>query len=208
MGVERRAWPRPVVEVSPPEVLAGRPARFEVLEHTARSGHYVLVLAPEAGAAVEVRYRVADGLRLPIEVGERLWFNQSSDGHGLAVRDADGAPRAVVSVDGALDEVVEGLVTPGFASDRLVYSEAAAEPSGCVTLVDHHELEVRRGQERVHVPPGTALALSIPTPAGERAMRFYALDASRPTPRRQGRDEGRCVVATHVSWALVATPSP
>lgn len=208
VGVDRRAWARPFVEVSPPEVLAGRPSRFAVLDHASRAGLNVLVLEPEAGAAVEVRYRVADGLRLPVEVGERLWFNQSSDGLGLAVRDAEGAPRAVISVDGALADEVDGVVTPAFAPERLVYSEATAEPSGCLTLVDHHDLEVRRGQERIHVAPGAVLTLPLATPAGERMMRLYALDASRPTPRRQDRGDARCAAATHVSWVLVATRAP
>lgn len=208
VGVERRAWPRPHLEVSPPEVLAGRPGRFAVLEHASRGGLHVLVLEPEAGDDVEVRYRVADGLRLPIEAGERLWFNQSSDGVGLAVRDGEGAPRAVISVDGALSEVVEGLITPAFVPERLAFSEASAEPSGCLTMLDHHELEVRRGQERIYAAPGTTLALTVPTAAGERTMRLYALDASRPTPRRQERDDSRCTAAAHVSWVLVAAGAP
>lgn len=173
-----------------------------------REDRYVLVLGPEAGAGVEVSYRVADGLRLPVEPGEHLWFNQSSDGVGLAVRDADGAPRVVISVDGSLAELVDALVTPAFSPDRLVYSEALAEPSGCLTMVDHHELEVRRGQERSFVAPGTTLTLTLPTPAGDRAMRLYALDASRPTPRRQDREDARCAPPSHVSWVLVASPTP
>lgn len=208
LGIEGRAWGRPLVEVSPPEVLAGRPERYAVLQHLMREGRHVLVLEPEAGAEVEVSYRVAGGLRLPVEPGEHLWFNQSSDGLGLAVRDAEGAPRVVISVDGALAEQVEALVTPAFAPERLVYSEALAEPSGCLTMVDHHELEVRRGQERSFVAPGATLALTLPTPAGERVMRLYALDASRPTPRRQDREEERCATTAHVSWVLVATPAP
>jgi hypothetical protein len=205
-ALERRAWERPRIQVAPAEVLAGSPTPYLVLGHEAGAGEWTLRLGPEAGEPVVVRYRVADGLRLPIAAGERLWFNQSSRGIGLVVREADGAPRVVVSTDGALTEAVEGILAPSFETDRLVYSELTVLPSGCVVALEHHELEVRRDGQRSFVTPGSVVRVNVPSPAGEIAMNLYVIDVSRPPPRRQERDDPRCEQPAHVSWMLVRAP--
>ena len=71
----RRAWERPWIAASLPDVLAGRAVYLEVIEHVAEGGVWKLVLEPEAGAPMDIRYRIADALRLPIAVGEHLWCN-------------------------------------------------------------------------------------------------------------------------------------
>lgn len=195
------------MRVSPPEVLAGRPARYKVVEHLRREALWLLVLGPEAGQPVEVSYRVADGLRLPFEPGEQLWLNQSSDGEGLVVRDDAGALRVLIVVDGALASTVETSITPSFDPDHLVYTEVVALPSGCMLVLDHHTLEVRAASQRVAVAPGSRTRIALTTTAGEVPMDLYAFDASRPTPRRQDRqnaDDPRCPTLSQVSWMLVS----
>ncbi len=209
LGPEQRAWDRPFLEVSPPEVLAGRPARYEVVEHVRRDALWVIVLGPEAGLPVEVRYRVADGLRLPVETGEQLWLNQSSDGAGLVVRDDAGALRVLIAIDGALANTIDISITPSFDADRLIYTEVVALPSGCMLVLDHHALEVRQESQRTFVAPGARARIALATPAGEVPMELFAFDASRPTPRRQDRqnaDDPRCPTLAQVSWMLVRAP--
>lgn len=205
-AAERRAWARPWIRVLPAEVLAGRPIAFTVLGHEAAEESWRLRLGPEAGEPVVLDYRVAGGARLPIEPGERLWFNQSSRGAGLVVRDAEGALRALVSIDGELAEVVEATVTPSFETERLVYSELVASPSGCVVAIDHHALEVRQDGQRSYVAPGSVTRVEVPSPGGVIAMNLYALDVSRPSPRRLEREDPRCPTPAHVSWMVVRAP--
>ena len=203
---ERRAWDRPYIVVSPPEVLAGRAARYKVVAHVQRDAVWLLVLEPEAGQPVELSYRVADGLRLPVEPGEQIWANQSSDGVGLVVRDDAGALRVLIAVDGVLADTIDGAVVPSFGSERLVYTEVVALLSGCLLVLDHHMLEVRQGGQRSFVAPGSRTRIALTTGAGAVPMDLYAFDASRPTPRRQapeGGEDPRCPVLAQVSWMLV-----
>lgn len=204
---ELLAWERPRIEVSPVEVLAGHASEFTVLEHVADGGGWALHLEPEAGEPVVVRYQVAGGVRLPCEVGERLWFNQSSNGVGLVIRDGDGIVRAAVSIDSEGSDAVGRILSPSFDVDRLVYSEAIALPSGCLALVDHHELEVRQAGQRSYVVPGSVTRIELPSPRGAIPMDLYALDVSRPAPRQE-LDDARCPALGHVSWLVVRAGEP
>ncbi len=188
-------------------MLAGRAVYLEVIEHVAEGGVWKLVLEPEAGAPMDIRYRIADALRLPIAVGEHLWFNQSADAEGLVVRNTDGALRALVVVDGAAAGTIEGLVRPSFEGDRLVYSDVVAAPSGCMMVIDHHALELTQGRQRTFVAPGTITRVTVPAPtpgdsAATLSMDLHVLDVSRPTPRR-AEDDPRCPTLAHVSWLLL-----
>lgn len=206
---ERRAWDLPYLVAAPADVLAGRPARYRVIDHMQRDSLWVLVLGPEAGEAIELSYRVADGLRLPIEPGELLWFNQSSDGVGLVVRDEALALRVLIVVDGVLADAVEGAIVPSFDIDRLMYTEVVALPSGCMLVLDHHALEVQQRGQRTFVGPGSRTRVTLASSAGDLTADLYAFDASRPALRRQDRqseDDPRCPALAHVSWMLVRTP--
>jgi|GEM_PF-2845535 len=206
---ERRSWDAPHIAAAPTDVLAGRPARYLVIDHLRRGATWLLVLGPEAGEAIELSYRVADGLRLPIEAGELLWFNQSSNGVGLVVRDEAQALRVLIAVDGALADTVESTVLPSFDIDRLSYTEVVALPSGCMLVVNHGALEVQQRGQRTFVRPGSRTRVTLPTSAGDLVMELYAFDVSRPALRRQDRqseDDPRCPSLTHVSWMLVRTP--
>lgn len=188
-------------------MLAGHAVLLKVIEHGADGGVWKLVLQPEAGEPMDIRYRIANALRLPIAVGEQLWFNQSADATGLVVRNTNGALRALVVVDGALAGTVEGLVRPSFETDRLVYSDVLAAPSGCMMVIDHHALELTQGRQRSFVAPGTVMRVAVPapTPADAEAMlsmELHVLDVSRPTPRR-AEDDARCPTLAHVSWLLL-----
>ena len=208
VAVDLRAWDPPRIEVSPPEVLAGQPEQFVVTDHTVVGDGRVIVLQPGAGEAIEIAYRIADGMRLPIEPGEQLWFNQSADGRGLVVRDERG-PRVVVSVDGAAGDVLEGVIAPAFDADHLVYSELVALPSGCVAALDHHALELERDRLHRFLAPGSVSTVKLSAPGGgEVAWTITTLDVSRLAPRRSGRDDPRCPAFGHVSWVAVRDDAP
>ncbi len=188
-------------------MLAGHAVFLKVIEHSSDAGVWKLVLEPEAGEPMDIRYRIGDALKLPIAVGEQLWFNQSADAQGLVVRQANGALRALVVVDGAVAGTVEGLVRPTFESDRLTYTDVLAEPSGCMMVIDHHALELTQGRQRTFVTPGTVMRVAVPAPTQADAtamlsMDLHVLDVSRPTPRR-AEEDARCPSLAHVSWLLL-----
>lgn len=203
-AVGLRAWDPPRIAVSPPEVLAGQPEQFTVREHSADGQDWIVALEPGAGEPVEIRYRIADGMRLPIEPGEELWLNQSPDGRGLVVRDAQGV-RVVVSVDGALADVLDQApLTPAFDAMHLTYSELVALPSGCVAAVDHHALELERDRVHQFLAPGSVTSVRLARAGGgEQAWTITTLDVSRLAPRKAERDDPRCPPLGHVSWVAV-----
>jgi hypothetical protein len=73
-------------------------------------------------------------------------------------------------------------------------------------VLDHHELEVRQRNQRSFVVPGSVTRIGVPSPRGEIAMDLYALDVSRPSPRRNEREDPRCPSMAHVSWLVVRAP--
>lgn len=229
--LETVAFPRPELTAVPPDVLAGRPEPFVVKQHEALRGAWRLVLEPEAGGVVRLDYRIADGLRLPVEVGERLlWslpLDDAGQAGGLVIREADQTLRAMVSIHegdkgaGGLADPVGLDVTAGFDSGSLIYTEVLAT-AGCLVSVDHHPLLLRGTNNQVQILPGTSRLVELletdDRPRFEltgkdgedgegsrgKAYEMFVLDVSRPTPRKLvDGDDGRCPRPAHVSWVLM-----
>lgn len=216
--LETVAFPRPELTAVPPDVLAGRPEPFVVKQHDALRGAWRLVLEPEAGRPVRLDYRIADGVRLPVEVDERLLWSLPLDDagqpEGLVIREADQTLRAMVSIDGGLTEPVGLDVTADFATGSLIYTEVLAT-AGCLVSVDHHPLVLRSDVNQVQILPGTSRLVdlldaddrprfALTDEAGQGIpYEMFVLDVSRPTPRKLVGDDGRCPRPAHVSWVLM-----
>lgn len=226
-NVDTRAFPRPELEFYPADALGRDPVSFEVVGHFRAGPSSRVALRGPDQRVVELRYRVANGLRLPLAVEDEVVLSRWGD--GLVVRERSGALRFVVAIDppATSDERLRALadaVQPAFVADRMVYSELSAAATGCVASVDHHALEVRlpvvdQPDTRSFLAPGRALRVRLTSEGADEAQGILlALDASRATPRRAvALDPApRCGAPPHVSWLLVSaaatttapTPSP
>ncbi len=216
--LETVAFPRPELTAVPPDVLAGRPEPFVVKQHDALRGAWRLVLEPEAGRPVRLDYRIADGVRLPVEVDEKLLWSlplgDAGQPEGLVIREANQKLRAMVSIDGGLAEPIGLDVAPDFTAGSLIYTEVVAT-AGCLVSVDHHPLVLRSDANQVQILPGTSRQVDLLDPddrprfalaeeAGQGIpYEMFVLDVSRPTPRKLTGDDDRCPRPAHVSWVLM-----
>lgn len=221
-SVDARAFPRPELEVLPPDALGRDPVSVQVVGHFRAGLMYRLALRGADDRTFELRYRVANGLRLPLVSGDKVTLARWGD--GLVARDLSGASpgafRFVLAIDPPTtgDErlrLLADAVLPAFIPDRLAYAELGAAATGCVSSVDHHALEVRLPviglpDARAFLGPGRALQVRLTSETGEEGRAILlALDASRPTPRRAAATEAspRCGPPPHVSWLVVSTPA-
>ncbi len=225
--IEGRGFPRPILQIEPPDALTGGIQHLTVrrqiglaggmwrLELNARAPDGGPDVDPKARPVAVVKYRMGADLQLPLVAGEAVAvrLTQTTRGTGLVVWDDAGANGALVAalaigIDSSRELGAEAIgdlgPEPDFDVSHLAYSEVKLGAAGCAEATEHYDLKVRVGDTAAWLPPGAMRRVTV------RGAEFdlVALDASRPDPRF-APPTAECPSPAHVSWVLLrAAPRP